>query len=57
MQIEATHALLEALTKLTEAAAPGTLSNSEAFELAALRFLTARAMHMAARRSVRVGPV
>jgi hypothetical protein len=49
MHIEATDALLQALTKVNEAVAPGVLSNDEAFELAALRFLAARALHMAAR--------
>jgi hypothetical protein len=49
MQIEATAALLEVLTKLSTAAAAGTLSKDEAFELAALRFLTARALQVAAR--------
>lgn len=49
MHIEASDALLQALTKVNEAVAPGMLSNDEAFELAALRFLAARALHMAAR--------
>lgn len=49
MHIEATDALLQALTKVNEAVPSGVLSNDEAFELAALRFLAARALHTAAR--------
>ena len=51
MQIAASESLLQALTKLSHAADPGALSAEEAFELAALRFMTARALLRAARGS------
>lgn len=53
MQIEATEALLEALAKLSSAAPDAMLSSDEAFEIAALKFLTARALQVVARSSER----
>ena len=55
-RVEATEALLTALTKLGEAVAPSILSNDEAFAIAALRFLTARTL-ITARSSSRAGTV
>jgi hypothetical protein len=56
LQIEASDALLSALVKLTAAGTTVVvLSRDEAFELAALRYLTARALHIAARCSEPAG--
>jgi hypothetical protein len=55
LQIEASDALLSALVKLTAGTAVVVLSRDEAFELAAVRYLTARALHIAARRSEPAG--
>jgi hypothetical protein len=55
-RVDATEALLTALTKLGASAAPGSLSSDEAFAIAALKFLTVRAL-ITARSSSRAGTV
>jgi hypothetical protein len=52
VEVKNASALLSALTKLSEAAVPGTLSRDEAFAIAALKYLTAGTL-IAARSSER----
>ncbi len=55
IEIEASEALLSALVKLLDGGDVAALSRDEAFELAALRYLNARALQITARRSEPAG--